>query len=126
MEIKELLPVILFDNKCLLCTKFAKIIKIISGNRILVIGHYTTLGKEIREKCLDASALEMFWIIKDNIAFGGRSALLPLIIQIFSFTKKSKNNYHIDHELCDNCIGMRSFFIRSASLFSHSKKIIIQ
>lgn len=127
MEIRDLLPVILYDNRCFLCTKFAEIIKIISGDKFLFIGHYTALGKEIREKYLDSNALEMFWVVKNNTAFGGRSALLPLIIQIFSFSKRAKNHNQICYELCDNyCSGVGSFFVRSASLFLHSKKITIQ
>lgn len=127
MNLEELCPVILYDDKCYLCSKFAIIVNFFSRNSITFIGHSTKLGEQIRENYLDYNALEMFWLINNKTAFGGRAALIPLIIHILSHTKNKKIQQSIDSEMCgDKCNGLNSVFLRSASLLLNSKKIKIQ
>lgn len=127
MNLEELCPVILYDDKCYLCSKFAKIVNFFSRNSITFIGHYTKLGEHIRENYLDSSALEMFWLINNKTAFGGRAAIIPLIIHILSHTKNRKTQQRIDSDVCnDKCNRFDSVFLRSASLLLNCKKIKIQ
>lgn len=125
MELGKLIPMVLYDNECYLCTKFAKIINKLSKNKILIVGHYTPIGEEIRKNILDSSALDMFWFINSKIAYGGRAALFPLIKTLLLPGVKNHAFQNI-MESCDaECKTVKAVFIRSASLFTNSKKIKI-
>lgn len=144
METREQVPIVLYDNQCDLCIKFAKIVGMLAkkkNKKILLVGHYTPFGKNIRERLLDASATSMFWFINTKTAYGGRAALIPLIRTILARSKikqiecaKDASNYDSNtaRELYDcknngdvECNTAKAVFIRSASLFRNSKKIQI-
>ncbi len=116
----------IFDDKCYVCIKFAKIVNYISKGRLRMIGHYSEFGRLIRENFLDEDALEMFWFIDKNTAFGGRAALTPLISTIFNLRGSHENKISIQ-ESCDiGCKDSLAVFFRSASLITHSKKISLK
>ena len=123
MEIKENIPIVVYDDQCYLCTKFAKMVNFLSRGNLTIIGHYSNEGEEIRNQILDDSALEMFWIIDEKTAFGGRAALIPLIRAIITSKKKKSNNMKLKSNCKQECKTVKSVFIRSASLLSNSKKI---
>ena len=125
MNIKENVPIMLFDNQCYLCTKFAAFFHIFLQNRLTIIGHYSEMGEEIRNKILDESALDMFWLINKNKAYGGRAALIPLIKLFFSQRKKLTSKMQIKNQCDQNCKTVKAVFLRSASLFRNSKIIEI-
>ena len=125
IDLQKAVPLIIYDNKCYLCTKFAKIVGFVAGGRLLLVGHYTDLGEKLRGQILDSSALEMFWFVDGKTAFGGRAALIPLISAIICHSGKTAH-HRIDKESCDTgCKTAKAVFLRSASLLSHSKKIRI-
>jgi len=123
VEIKENIPIVVYDDQCYLCTKFAKMVNFLSRGNLTIIGHYSNVGEEIRNQILDDSALEMFWIIDEKTAFGGRAALIPLIRAIITSKKKKSNNMKLESNCKQECKTVKSVFIRSASLLSNSKKI---
>ncbi len=123
MNIKENVPIVVYDDKCYLCTKFAKIVNFLSRGNLTIIGHYSNQGEEIRNQILDDSALEMFWLIDEKTAFGGRAAIIPLISSIITSKKKKSNNMKLESNCKQECTTVKSVFIRSASLLSNSKKI---
>jgi predicted DCC family thiol-disulfide oxidoreductase YuxK len=124
IDLQKAVPLVIYDNKCYLCTKFAKIVDFLAGGRLSLVGHYTDLGEKLRNQILDSSALEMFWFVDGKTAFGGRAALIPLILGIIRHS--GKVHHMVDKEQCDTeCKTVKSVFLRSASLFSHSKKIRI-
>ena len=125
MSYKENIPLVVYDNQCYLCVKFAKIIHFFARGKITMVGHYSNLGQSIREKILDDSALEMFWFIDEKNAFGGRAALLPLLNAIFTSKRKKSNSLIVDDECEQDCKSAKAVFIRSASLLSNSKTIKI-
>ena len=84
MEIKDEIPIVLFDDQCYVCIKFATIVNFLAKGKITMVGHYSNFGIKIRNEILDESALEMFWFIAKKRASGGRAALFPLIKAIFS------------------------------------------
>tara|TARA_B100000470_G_scaffold200072_1_gene171489 strand:+ start:231 stop:608 length:378 start_codon:yes stop_codon:yes gene_type:complete len=123
MEIKEKIPIVLFDDQCYVCIKFAIIVNFLARNKITMIGHYSDFGIKIRKEILDESALEMFWFIDEKRASGGRAALCPLIKSIFS-TKTKKSKFTQISNICSkNCKSTKSVFVRSFSLITNSKKI---
>ena len=125
MELDDFMPLVLYDNRCYLCVKFAKFVNFLARGRLRIVGHYTDLGKKLREDILDASALEMFWYVDRKTAYGGRAGLLPLMSAII---RANGNNQDLNiQELCDmDCKTTRTVFLRSASLLINSKKIKIK
>ena len=123
MNWKENVPIMLYDDKCYLCTKFAKIVNSLAKGKITIIGHYSTKGEEIRNKILDESALDMFWLIDEEYASGGRTGIIPLIRAILSSKKKRSNRIDLEVDCQQECKNIKSVFIRSASILSSSKKI---
>ena len=123
MEIKENIPIAVFDNQCYLCVKFAKVIEFFARGKITIVGHYSDFGKKIRDDILDESALEMFWFIDTKRAYGGRAALVPLFKSFFSKRTKKIISSKIDDNCEQDCKTVKAVFIRSSSLLTNSKKI---
>ena len=123
MDLSEKLPLMVFDDRCYVCIKFAKIVNYLTKGRLRMVGHYTEFGKLIRDNFLGDDALEMFWFINKTTAYGGRAALRPLISAIFNLDGTNTNKISIQ-ESCDiGCKDSLAVFFRSASLITHSKKI---
>ena len=126
MDLSEKLPLMIFDDKCYVCIKFAKIVNYLTKGRLRMVGHYTEFGKLIRENFLSDDALEMFWFINKNTAYGGRAALRPLFSTIFNLDGTNSNKVSIQ-ESCDiGCKDSLAVFFRSASLITHSRKISLK
>jgi hypothetical protein len=123
VNIKENFPIVLYDDLCYLCTKFAKIVNFLARGNLAIIGHYSNQGEEIRNQILDESALEMFWLIDKKTAYGGRAALFPLFRAIIKSRKKKSSDTKFVSDCKQECKTVKSVFIRSASLLSNSKKI---
>ena len=118
-----MVPIIVYDNQCYLCVKFAKIIEFLTRGNLTMIGHYSEIGFELKKAILGESALKMFWYIDNKTAYGGRAALLPLIRAIITIKKKKTNKIQEGKNCEQECKTVKAVFIRSASLFSNSKKI---
>ena len=123
MEIKENTPIVLFDNQCYLCMKFAKTVNYFARGKISIVGHYSEFGEKIRKEILDETALDMFWFISKKRAYGGRAALLPLVKSIFSEKTKKTSTIGIDKECQQGCKTVKAVFVRSTSLITNSKII---
>ena len=118
-------PFVIYDNRCYLCVQFAKFVNFLAKGRLRFVGHYTDFGKKIRENTLDSNALEMFWFIDTNTAYGGRAALVPLFSAIFNVSKKKIQNKIVKNSYELGCKSPKAVFFRSASLLTNSKKIKI-
>ena len=125
MDLKEMAPLVIYDNECYLCVQFAKLVNFLAKGRLHFVGHYTDFGKQIREDVLDSNALEMFWFIDTNTAYGGRAALRPLFSAIFNVSKKKIKNKIVENSCELDCKSPSAVFFRSASLLTNSKKIRI-
>ncbi len=120
-----MVPIVIYDNACHLCIKFANSVNFLARGKIALIGHYSEIGEKIRKEHLDSKATEMFWFIDGKNAYGGRAALLPLIREIL-FSKRSAPKQTWIEETCDvGCKAPKAVFVRSASLLTHSRKIKI-
>jgi len=126
MHIKEKVPIIVYDNQCYLCVKFAKMIEFLTRGNLTMIGHYSEFGLKLRQTMLGESALEMFWLIDEKTAYGGRAALLPLLRTIITTNGRNSNKIKMDENCEQECKTVKAVFIRSVSLFSNSKKIELQ
>ena len=123
MEIKENVPIVVFDNQCYLCVKFAKFVDFFARGKITMVGHYSDFGTKIRNEILDESALDMFWFIDKKRAYGGRAALFPLVKSIFSKKTKKSSTTRVDENCQQDCKTVKAVFLRSSSLLTNSKKI---
>ena len=125
MKLKDSLPLVVYDNRCLICIQFAKVVNYLAKGKLRLVGHYTDFGKQIRENFLDSSALDMFWFIDQKTAYGGRAALSPLFSAILHAKGTNSENI-VFQESCDiKCNNATAVFFRSASLLTNSKKIKI-
>ena len=124
MEVQQL-PIVLFDNQCYWCEKFIKIINFFARDKIPIVGHYSDFGIKIRNKILDESALDMFWFINKNTAYGGRAAIIPLVNTILFRRTKNVTKIKVKDECKQNCKTVKAFFTRTSSLFRNSKTIKI-
>ena len=125
MDLKEMTPLVIYDNRCYICVQFAKFVNFLAKGRLHFVGHYTDFGKQIREDVLGSNALEMFWFIDTNTAYGGRAALRPLFSAIFNVSKKKIKNKIVENSCELGCKSPSAVFFRSASLLTNSKKIRI-
>lgn len=116
-------PIVIFDNQCYLCIQFAKIVHLFARGKLKIVGHYSRIGEILRKEILDEKALDMFWVVDQNVAYGGRTALIPLLKAIFSSKKKPKNKLTFDVDCSEECKNTKAVFVRSASLITKSRKI---
>ena len=124
MEVQQL-PIVLFDNQCYWCEKFIRIVNFFARDKIPIVGHYSDFGIKIRNKILDESALDMFWFINKNTAYGGRAAIIPLVNTILFRRTKNVTKIKVKDECQQNCKTVKAFFTRTSSLFRNSKTIKI-
>ena len=124
MEVQQL-PIVLFDNQCYWCEKFIKIMNFFARDKIPIVGHYSDFGIKIRNKILDESALDMFWFINKNTAYGGRAAIMPLVNTVLFRRTKNVTKIKVKDECKQNCKTVKAFFTRTSSLFRNSKTIKI-
>ena len=124
MEVQQL-PIVLFDNQCYWCEKFIKIMNFFARDKIPIVGHYSDFGIKIRNKILDESALDMFWFINKNTAYGGRAAIMPLVNTVLFRRTKNVTKIKVKDECQQNCKTVKAFFTRTSSLFRNSKTIKI-
>jgi hypothetical protein len=123
MEIKENVPILVFDNQCYLCIKFAKFVNFFSRGKMTMVGHYSENGIQIRKEILDESALDMFWFIDSKRAYGGRAALIALVKSVFSKKTKKSSVIRFDEDCQQDCKTIKAIFVRSSSILTNSKKI---
>ena len=123
MEIQENIPIVVFDNQCYLCVKFARFVDFFTRGKMTMVGHYSDFGIKIRNEILDESALDMFWFIDKKRAYGGRAALIPLVKSVFFKKTKKSSIIKIDKNCQQDCKTVKAVFLRSSSLFTNSKKI---
>ena len=125
MDLGAIVPLVIYDNQCYLCTKFAKAVNFLARGKLLLVGHYTELGEKLRKQILDSSALEMFWFVDGKTAFGGRAALIPLISAIIQSKGSGTNGFEHKEACSMECKNTKAVFVRSASLLTNSKKLAI-
>lgn len=117
-------PLVLYDDKCYLCIKFARLVNFLARGKLYLAGHYTELGQKIGRQFLGPNATDMFWFIDSKIAYGGRAALVPLFFSII-FSKRKHTQLTYGESCQTQCKTVKAVFLRSASLLLNSKKIPI-
>ncbi len=133
-------PLLIYDDKCSSCTKFAKAAARLSRGWICIAGHYYSQQAIDTKKMIFPSnydATKMFWLINKNGAFGARLGLIQvvkeIIIGIFKgFSKNRRYNKEYNNNLeesCDykkdeeNCMSIRNTLSRIFNMIKNSDKI---
>jgi hypothetical protein len=128
VEIRDLLPIMIYDDSCYYCSKFASIIKTLTRKRILILGQCSKLGLEVKSEIFpkDYDATRMFWFITDKVAYGGRSGIFPLLL--FILRGKRDKPFPKDEPLVygTDCNTPKAFFMRIKTLLSNSDKIALK
>src|SRR5919198_671616 len=78
-------PLLIYDDKCYSCAKFAKMASTLSRGWIKTVGHYYSQeAKEVKATIFppDYDATKMSWLVNRRGAHGARSGLLPLAKEI--------------------------------------------
>ncbi|MDE1829926.1 MAG: hypothetical protein KGI25_06370 [Thaumarchaeota archaeon] len=125
MNIQEISPILIYDDRCYHCSNFASVVKSFAGKKILIVGHYTDIGKKIKAEIFpkDYDPTRMFWFVTDKVAYGGRAGVFPLLFSIL--TSRSRKVPFKDVPLIygDDCKTPMAFFMRTKTLLSNSQKI---
>jgi hypothetical protein len=98
-------PLLIYDDKCSSCTKFAKATSIVSRGWIRLAGHYYSDEAMQAKKIIfpaDYDSTRMFWLINENGAYGARSGLIQVVKEIIIGLYKGKGvkndrNYNKNH-----------------------------
>ena len=77
-------PLLLFDNNCKVCTRFARFAEAASKRWVCPVGLHTEEGLRIKSSFFAPTDRpdDMFRILLGDVGFGGRSCLLPLAREI--------------------------------------------
>jgi hypothetical protein len=129
-------PLLIYDDKCSSCTKFAKSVSIVSKGWIRTAGHYySTEADEARKLVFPSgyNATKMFWLINSHGAYGARSGLIPVIKEIILVNigkRKIKNCNQNQDEYritCDysrelSCMSTKSTLKRFIGMMLHGTR----
>lgn len=77
-------PVLLYDNDCGICSRFADLAKKSSKGWVDAVGLFTERGTRIKADFFSPNdhPNDMFWLLMGDTGYGGRSGLLPLVREI--------------------------------------------
>ena len=71
-------------------------------------------------------ATRMFWFINDNIAYGGRAGILPLLLFILKGKRVTSLPRDVPLTNGNDCRTPEAFFTRIRTLLSNSERIILK
>lgn len=132
-------PLLIYDDKCSSCTKFAKAAAKLSRGWVRIAGHYFSQEAIDTKKIVfppDYDPTKMFWLINKKGAFGARSGLFQSIKEIIigNFKSISKSKYSKDHNFkvaaateCrysdrESCMSTRTTLSRMYNMMRNSDK----
>jgi hypothetical protein len=77
-------PILLYDNDCGICSRFAHIAGRTSKGWIDIVGLFTKRGLRIKSDFFSPGDRpdDNFWLLVGDVGYGGRSGLLPLAREI--------------------------------------------
>ena len=133
------IPLLIYDDKCSSCTKFAKTANTLSRGRIRIAGHYYSNEAIEAKKIIfpaNYDSTKMFWLINKKGAFGARLGLIQVVKEIViglfqgkriknNNNKNNSNNYNLSCEYKDlglSC-GSESILKRIINTIRNSGRI---
>jgi len=127
-------PLLIYDDECSSCGKFAQIASILSRRWIRTAGHYYSEEAKNAKKLIfppNYDPTKMFWLINENGAFGARSGLLPVMKEIIKGIFKGGKNLDNYNIVCGytkemSCISTKNTIKRIANMMRTSGKFAFQ
>jgi hypothetical protein len=104
--------ILLYDNKCYYCSRFATLAAKLTANRLTLVGLYSKEGDELKASFPKGiNVYEMFWFIDGLYAYGGLYGLFKLLMVIIPNLLSINNNnnipisikYECKHDYYDDC-----------------------
>ena len=86
-------PLLIYDDRCSSCSKFALWARRLSGGWIRLAGHYYSSEASKVKKSIfpdNYDPTQMFWLINENGAFGARSGLIEVFKEIIRGLVRTK------------------------------------
>lgn len=130
-------PLLIYDDKCSSCGKFAKTAAKLSRGWIRIAGHYYSQEAIDTKKMIfpsDYDATKMFWLINKKGAHGARLGLFQVIKEIilgnFKSILKNRFNKNYDNNLIiaydcqekESCMSTRATLSRIFNMIKNSDK----
>jgi hypothetical protein len=122
-------PLLIYDDKCYSCAKFARTASALSRGWIRIAGHYYAKEAQDAKKAIFPAgydATRMFWLINKNGAFGARSGLPHVAKEIVAgWRRGGKNPDTFNTPACEydgtsiSCYTPANVFKRLAAMLSH-------
>jgi hypothetical protein len=124
-------PLLIYDDKCYSCTKFARTASALSRGWIRTAGHYhSEEAKRAKEMIFPKSydSTRMFWLVNRSGAHGARSGLPPLAKEVVAgwFKGGKRKNADMFAPVCEydgtpsmSCYTPTNIFKRLAKMLSH-------
>ncbi|HEY3094703.1 MAG TPA: hypothetical protein VGJ42_02975 [Nitrososphaera sp.] len=127
-------PLIIYDDKCYSCAKFAKAASTLSRGWIRLAGHYYSEdAKKAKEMIFlpGYDATKMFWLVNRSGAHGARSGLLPVAREII--VGMFRGGEAIDviaaceyNDTSMSCYTPTNVFKRVVTMLSHGTKFTFE
>lgn len=124
-------PLLIYDDKCYSCAKFAKAASTLSRGWIRIAGHYYSQeAREAKEMIFPPGydATKMFWLVNETGAYGARSGLPQVAREIIVGLFRGAEPSDITTAACEyggmpmSCYTLTNVFKRLAKMLSHGAK----
>ena len=116
-DVKFHFPVLIYDNYCSSCSKFANVIYNLSKKKIEILGHFDIERslelKELVFHSYSKDPTKMFWYIKKDKAYASRKGLYQVIkdlVKINLGLVKYKDVQLVDQKLSKSCYIRNNFY----------------
>jgi hypothetical protein len=122
-------PILIYDDKCSSCTKFAKTANTLSRGWIHIAGHYYSHeGKEAKKIVFPAEydATKMFWLINKSGAYGARRGLIPVIREIIIGLFRGKGTSQLKFDWNNNINNPAACGYRDQTMTCESAENILK
>lgn len=119
-------PLLIYDDRCYSCTKFAMAASALSRGWIRTAGHYySEEAKKAKQAIFPQGydSTKMFWLVNRQGAFGARSGLSKVAKEIVSGWFRPDTNADAFAPTCEyesmSCYAPTNVFRRLATMLSH-------
>lgn len=121
-------PLLIYDDKCYSCTRFANAASALSRGWIRTAGHYHSKEAQDAKQAVfpqGYDSTKMFWLINRDGAFGARSGLPQVAKEIMAGWLRGGTNPDTFAPACEyrgtsmSCYAPTSVFKHLATMLSH-------
>lgn len=110
-------PVLIYDNYCSSCSKFANVIYRLSKKKIEILGHFDTeRSTELKDLVFSNYSKDptrMFWYVKRDRAYASRKGLVQVIMDLIGINLgliRYKNVQLVDQKFSKSCYIGNNFY----------------